>query len=205
MCATIVAIKSVAFCTCLAFSFNISSFLNSCQMMTRDFKLSLKLREPTSIYELSDDNLSEIFFRLPVRVLLCCQCVCKRFSKVITDPKFRKIQVNRAMASNTTSFCLVHLIVSDLSDICGSVENFKHRYDHILLIEEFGESTNVRFVDGLRCFTVIIWRKSAVGGGFRCLRVAEIKGIYFCSRSHNSRYIPLMCLRTPLYRGSSRT
>ncbi|KAL1819067.1 hypothetical protein ACET3Z_013936 [Daucus carota] len=37
------------------------------------------------------------------------------------------------MASNTTSFCLVHLIVSDFSDICGSVENFKHRYDHILL------------------------------------------------------------------------
>ncbi|XP_017245460.2 F-box/kelch-repeat protein At3g06240-like [Daucus carota subsp. sativus] len=103
--------------------------------MTRDSKLSLRnlKREPTSIYDLSDDNLSEIFFRLPVRVLLCCQCVCKRFSKVITDPKFRKIHVNRAMASNTTSFCLVHLIVSDLSDICGSVENFKHRYDHILL------------------------------------------------------------------------
>ncbi|WOG95984.1 hypothetical protein DCAR_0415314 [Daucus carota subsp. sativus] len=101
--------------------------------MTRDFKLSLKLREPTSIYDLSDDNLSEIFFRLPVRVLLCCQCVCKRFSKVITDPKFREIHVNRAIASNTSSFCLVQLIISDLTDICGSVENFKRRYDHILL------------------------------------------------------------------------
>ena len=26
----------------------------------------------------------------------------------------------------------------------------------LVLIEEFGESTNVRFADGVRCFTVIV-------------------------------------------------
>lgn len=101
--------------------------------MTKDFQLSMDLqlpvKTPTSIYDLSDDNLGEIFLRLPVRSVLSCQCVSKRFSEVITNPNFKDSHVNRAITSNTTSYC------SDL--LCGgesgSNEILKVRYDRILL------------------------------------------------------------------------
>ncbi|KAL8092566.1 F-box/kelch-repeat protein At3g23880-like [Apium graveolens] len=144
--------------------------------MTEDFQLSIKDlqlvgKEPTSVYHLSDDNLGEIFLRLPVRSLLSCQCVSKRFSEVITNLKFKDIHINRAITSNTTSYCSVFLCGEDDTDESGSNEIVNLRYDHILL-ENSHRSVSFSYV---RLSNPISCRMSIVGScnGLLC---AKLKG-----------------------------
>ena len=74
--------------------------------------------------------------------------------------------------------------------------------EYSMLTEEFVNQQRWGSWPESKSMTVVL----AAGVRWLCVwGVTEIKGIYLFSPSHHSRYIPSMCLRTPLYRGSSRT
>ena len=62
--------------------------------------------------KLSDDTLSTIFLKLPVKSLLRCRCVCKSWRKLLCDPHFVKMHLNhisqhhrKLLLGNSDCFC----------------------------------------------------------------------------------------------------
>ena len=62
--------------------------------------LGSKSREPMpSIADLSLDIITHILLKLPMKSVLICRCVCKRWRTLISDPNFARSHLTHALAS----------------------------------------------------------------------------------------------------------
>ncbi|KAK1368265.1 hypothetical protein POM88_034357 [Heracleum sosnowskyi] len=65
-------------------------------------------RTPLSLIEIDEDLQIEIFLKLPVKSLLLCKCVCKKFRSVIQNPNFVRTHLNTINHSDSQSLVLLH-------------------------------------------------------------------------------------------------
>lgn len=74
------------------------------------------MKSETSINDLQRDTLTDILSRLPAKSLLSCQCVCKRFDKLIKNPDFIISHCNRAISTNNADICSISVLSFDKED-----------------------------------------------------------------------------------------
>lgn len=74
------------------------------------------MKSETSINDLQRDTLSDILSRLPAKSLLSCQCVCKRFDKLIRNPDFVTTHCNRVTSTSNADICSISVLTFEKED-----------------------------------------------------------------------------------------